>query len=480
MNDDLSGEVARGALWSAVERWGARLVSTAVLVILTRTVAPEAFGVIAIVSVLLAAVGIILEQGFTQAIIQRSDIEDEHLDSAFWFNLAFSAVLSVGVFLAAEPLAHWLNEPQVARATRLLSVVPIVGALSTVPSALLQRDMNFKAMSKRGLIANVVSGIVGVSLALGGYSVDALSGQIIAFAATSSLILFTASDWRPRLRFSAQHIRDIVSFGSTLFLTDLVGFVNRRSDDTIVGVRLGTADLGMYSLGYRLFMTLTDLILVPINDVALPAFSRLQHDRAALGAAFLRIIRMSSAIGFPAFVGLSLLAPEITEVLFGSVWADAAPVMRIVSLVGVIHAVTFFHHTALVAMGEPKISLWITVSYAVVNVTGFLIAVRYGIVAVAAAYALRALVIAPIEAHVTAGKLEISMGGYAKSLAPAFFATGFMAALVGLASWLISPAWLTLLIGVPLGVGAYTLALRTIAPSVIDEARSYLSAARQN
>ena len=475
--DDLSAQAARGALWSAVDRWGARAMSLVVLVVLARTVDPEAFGVIAIVSVVLAVISIVLDQGFKRALIQRTTVEPDHLHSAFWFNLGFALVLGILVFSMAGVLARWFDEPTVRQATRMLAWAPALGAFGTVPTALLHRAMDFKSIAMRGLISSGVGGVVGIGLALAGFDIEALVGQLLAVAATDSVVLWRAASWRPERRFSATHVRELILFGTTLFVTDLVGIVNRRSDDTIVGLRLGSDQLGFYAMGYRLFMVLTDLILMPINDVALAAFSKLKDDVAALGASFLKLIRMSSVLAFPAFLGLSLLAPEITEVTFGSAWAPAAPVMRLVALVGIIHAVTFFHHAVLVAMGQPKISLWITIAYAVVNVSGFLFAVRYGIEAVAAAYALRALVIAPVEAHVTARRLDISIGDYVSALTPAGAATAIMGLVVFALDFALSSTWATLLVAIPSGVATYALSLRLIAPAVITEARSYLAAA---
>ena len=475
--DSLSDYAARGVLWSAVDRWGARAMSLVVLVVLARNIAPEAFGVVAIVSVALAVLSIVLDQGLKRALVQRTDVEDDHLHSAFWFNVGFAVVLGALLYSMAGTLARWFDEPAVRQATQMLAWAPLLGAFGTVPTALLHRAMDFKSIATRGLISSGAGGVVGIGLALAGYDIEALVGQILAVMAADSIVLWRAAEWRPARTFSLPHLRELLRFGATLFVTDLVGIVNRRSDDTIVGLRLGSDQLGFYAMGYRLFMVLTDLILMPINDVALSAFSKLKDDLDALGQSFLKLIRMSSLIAFPAFLGLSLLAPEIIEVTFGPVWSPAAPVMRLVALVGVIHAVTFFHHTALVAMGQPKVSLGITIAYAVVNVSGFLFAVRYGITAVAAAYALRALVIAPIEAHITARRIGVSIGDYVRSLTPAGVAAVAMSLAVVAIDYALSSTWLTLLVAIPVGVATYVLALRLIAPELVKEARGYLTTA---
>ena len=469
MRHQLASRVAQGAFWSGVERWSARLVSMVVLVVLARNVTPEAFGIVAIASVVLTLVGVVLEQGITQAIIQRSELEDDHLDAAFWFSLALAAALGGAMLAIAGVVAGAFSNPDVEAVLRWFAIVPLSGAVGTVPSAILQRELRFKAMSVRGLVANVVGGAIGVCLAFSGFDIGALIGLTVTTSIVSSAVLFRAAAWRPSLRLSPRHLGDLLRFGTTVFFTDLVGFVNRRSDDVIVGHQLGPGSLGVYGMGYRLFMTVTDLVLVPINDVALPAFSKLQNDRAELAASFLRIIRVSSLLAFPAFVGLSMLAPDLTDVLFGEAWAPSAPVMRIVALVGVIHAVTFYQHTALIAMGKVGTSLAITAAYALVNVAGFLIAVRYGVVAVAAAYALRAAAIAPIESRIAARHLGLSARDYGRALMPAAGATAALACVVAIGQALLSSPVPTLAVCVPLGALAYGLVARTLARETIDE-----------
>lgn len=473
----LSRLAARGAVWAVLERSGEAIVQIAVLAVLARRVPPGAFGLIALTVVVLTLVRVLVDQGVAKAIVQRSTISNLHLDSSFWFTMVAALLLGGLIFITANPIAAFFNEASLARLLRMVSVVPLLRAVGTVPAASLQRDMAFKSTSTRGLISALAGGTVAIGLALAGYDAEALVGQIVVASATSSAVLLYLSEWKPRWRFSIVHLREIFSLGSSVLATDIIGFVNRNADDTIVGAELGSNSLGFYSVGYRLFTTLTTLLIVPLTAVALPAFARLQDDVDALGRSFLRVIRMSSSLAFPAFVGMSILAPEIIEVMFGPAWAEAAPVMRIVSLVGVIHAVTFFHHTVLVAMGRPRISLWITISYAVVNVAGFLFAVQYGITAVAAAYALRALVIAPIEAHVTARQLDISIGEYVRALTPAVAATAFMGLVVFALDFALPSTWGTLLIAVPTGIAVYGLALRVVAPTVISEARTYLKTA---
>ena len=128
-----------------------------------------------------------------------------------------------------------------------------------------------------------------------------------------------------------------------------------------------------------------------------PDKARLQDDRERSKRAFYMATQFCSAVATPAFLSLAVLAPELTRLAFGPKWTGAIPVMQVLALVGIPHALTYFNKAVVNAGGRPNLSLRVAVLTAVVNVVAFVLVVRWGILAVAISYVACSYLLAPVS-----------------------------------------------------------------------------------
>jgi PST family polysaccharide transporter len=408
----LRQKAIKGIIWSVIQSWGRQAISFIVFAALARLLDPEAFGLVALASVFLAFVQVFLDQGFVNAIIQREELHPEHLDTAFWTNLGIGAVLTVLGFFLGEPVSRLFGESQLTPIIQCLSLTFLFSALINVQEAIFRRNLNFKALAVRELLAVSIGGCIGIISALSGLGVWSLVNQQLVSSLVQVFVLWLASDWRPKLSFSIKHFKDLFFFGVNVIGINFLNFFNTRSDDLLIGYFLGSVALGYYSIAYRLLQVVTQLIIGVINGLAMPIFSRLQKEPEKLHHAFYKGIHFSSLIAFPVFLGLSVLAPELIVVLFGEKWIPSIPVMQILNLVGVLYAGFYFNSPMLMAIGKPNWQLGLTFIQAICNVTAFAIAVRWGIVAVAAAYAIRSYLMAPFTIWLVQKLTQISIKTY--------------------------------------------------------------------
>ena len=169
---NLREKAAKGVLWSAIQNWGMEGISFLTFIALSRLLVPEAFGLVALASVFTALAQVFLDQGFGAAIVQRADLEREHLDTAFWISVLTGILLTVGGIAASGLLAAFFGEPRLAPVLRWLSLSFIFGALSSTQMAILRRKLAFKSLAARSLAATTVGGFVGVSMAFAGFGVS--------------------------------------------------------------------------------------------------------------------------------------------------------------------------------------------------------------------------------------------------------------------------------------------------------------------
>lgn len=462
--------------------WGEQAMRLLVFLVLARLLDPEAFGLVALAGVFIALITTLVDQGFKTAVIQRADLEDLHLDTAFWTNLGLSFVLT-GVFVAAaEPVAALLDEAELASVLRWLSLSLVPSALSGIQAGLLQRELEFKALAIRRWVGFAAGGAAGVGAAFAGAGVWSLVIQQIVIAIVGTVVLWQASEWRPRFHFSRTHLNDLFSFGIYVVGTDLVNFVNRRADDLLVGAFLGSTALGYYTVGYRVLTTMTSLITSVVSQVSLPVFSKLQTDLDRLRSAFYTAVYYTSLISFPAFFGIAMLAPEITVAVFGEQWAPSAPVMRVLAFIGILHSVAYYNSSAILAMGKSSWRMGINVANAVGNLIAFSIAVQWGIVAVAAAYVLRAYILFPLPLWAVHKLIHFDLRRYVRQYAPAVLGVLGMVGLLALAGKplfdLIPSIYLALAANIVLGAAAYLAVIfwydRTLLPQVVASVKQGL------
>ncbi|BDA72021.1 probable polysaccharide transport protein [Rivularia sp. IAM M-261] len=470
---NLKQKAVKGVIWTAIENWGSRVISFVVFLLLARLLEPKTFGLVALASVFFAFMQVFLDQGFSQAIIQRKDVDNEHLDTAFWTNISIALLLSAMSMVGAGLIATLFKEPQLIPIIRWLSLSFLFAALNSVQSAILSRNLAFKALSLRTLIATLVGGAVGITMAFSGFGVWSLVGQQLANGLVGVLVLWWSTDWRPGFNVSKKHFHELFAFGINVVGINALNFLNTRSDDFLIGYFLGSVALGYYTVAYRILLMVNQLMVGTIQKTALPVFSRLQAEPERLRQAFYTAIGLTTLVAFPVFIGLSVLAPELVIVIFGEQWKPSIPVMQILNLIGLLYAGFNYNNPMIMALGKPAWGLGLSGLQAVGNVIGFAIAVRWGIIAVASAYLIRAYLTAPITLWVVYKLIRINFNTYLKQYAaPLVASLAMVASLFGVKHFLSQIVSLQILLTICIGLGAvvYILTIMLIAPQLYKRA----------
>lgn len=464
---ELQRRALKGVFWTVLQAVASRLLSFLVFIVLARLLVPADFGLVAMAGVFIAMLELVVQQGFSVAITQREDLEPEHSNTAFWTNMIFSAVIAGALWLCAEPIAGLYDAPALVPVVRWLSAVLPLRALATVPVGLLQRRFLFRLLAIRSIVGAVAGGVAGVAAALAGWGVYALVAQQLVAGLVDVITVWSAAAWRPSLSYSFRHLRDLVGFSAHIVGAGFLDVLGRRSDDLIIGVFLGDVGLGLYAVAYRVLQVLTQVVAKPGTLVAFTAFSRLQDDHARVRLGFYESTRIASVVSMPIFVGLALVAPLAVVLVFGDKYAGSGEVLRILALVGVAYGVGHYNASVYLAIGRPDVRLKILAINVVAHVAAVLIAVQWGIVAVAAAVAVRVYLLMPLDLVALRRLIELSPKRYFANFIPATLACFVMAlVVVGILSLPIAPA-LALALAIAGGGVAYGLSLKVIAPGLV-------------
>lgn len=391
--------MARGLAWTVVDTWGRQLLNLVVFLFLARLLVPEAFGLVALATVFVAFAQLVVDQGMGDALIQRREVTRSHIDTAFWVSVAMGLLLTVTAQLLAGPLAGLLNEPDLEPILRVLSLTFVLSAVSSIQIALLRRELAFRSLAVRSIAASLGGGVVGIALAYFGFGAWALVWQLMTAAAVSVVALWSVSPWRPGWRVSVREFRELFSFGINVMGSDVLNYLSRNMDNLLIGMVLGTVPLGFYAVAYRILEVSQTILIQVTRKVTFPAFSRLQHDPHRMRRAYFRVTRAASIVILPGYVALALVASEMTVSVFGARWAESAPVATVLFLIGPVLSVQAFSNALLNATGHPEVAFRFRLISTATNVAGFVVAVAFGILAVAAAFVVRGYVLLPLNLY---------------------------------------------------------------------------------
>jgi PST family polysaccharide transporter len=459
----------KGVIWSATQKWGARIISFLVMLILARLVSPESFGLVAYAIVFTSFAQIFVDQGFSDAIVQFPQLEREHLDTAFWVSILTGGILTVVSIAASGVIAKLFHEPQLEPIVKWLSPIFILSALNSVQISLLRRKLDFKSLTVRSLVATITSGIVAVTMAFLGFGVWSLVAKLIVDGAVSVIALWQVSDWRPNLRLSWKHFKELFSYGINIVGGNFVDYLSVHSDDFLIGYFLGPIALGYYTLAYNLLIVLTDLLVTVPNVVAFPIFSKIQDDSARLKSAFYEVTQLQSIMAFPIFLGIFIVAPEAVRVLYSDKWISSIPVVQILMLMGIIRSATYFYSSIFRAAGKPSWRFGIYALTAALNVIGFLIVVRMGIIAVAVSYVVVSYALMPLYILLIRKLIHVTIRSHLSQYIPAFASSLIMIAVVLVFKYFLGQNFsllIRLVIFILAGGVAYLLGIRLIRPEV--------------
>ncbi len=475
MTDSIGSRIRSGVAWKAGSQLTLQVSRMAVALILARLLAPEDWGLAAMVLVFSGVVIVFTDSALGTALIQRRTIDEADRSTVFWASAVIGLVLMLAGFALAEPLARFYGEPEVAVLFAALSVGFLVSALGSTQQALLIRDMRFNRLELRQIAATFAGAVVGIAIALGGFGAWAIVAQLLTEAAVSTALLWYLADWWPSATFSFASLRRLAGFAGNVFGENLLYQAGRNLGNLLIGRFLGASALGMYALATNIVLVPFSRIAGPLQQVFFPAFSLISDDRPRMADIWIRATRLVGLISIPALVGLAVVAPDFVEVVLGPKWDAATPVIQILAIVGLVQSLQTLCGEVLLALVHANWLLWFTMLWFVASLSSFAIGVQWGVIGVAACYAIATLLVEPIRTYVTARALGTSPWRFVAALSGVAQAAALMAVLLLVVrSALVAadvPSALRLAVLIVAGSAAYVLGCLWRAPEVTSEIR---------
>lgn len=420
MSKDVSSKTKSGLYWNVSLRIPYEIFRFVTSIIVARLLEPSDFGIVSIATITIYYSNTITNFGFNQALVQRKEVNDDHINSVFTVNLLLSVFLAALFFIISPYIANFFNSPESEDVIKVLSLLFVITTFHDLPYALLRRHIEYKLISMVDFSKEITMSLLTLVLAFAGMKYWAIVlGQLIPLGLATAWLLVKVG-WRPKVRLHIASLRELFSFGAWSFISSQAYFFSSRIDRLIIGRALNPAVLGIYDKAKALYQMPVDSISSNINAVLFSSFSRIQDDGHEVKRLLTKGMALLSMINIPIYFALIVAAPHFVLVLFGQKWSALITPLQVLCLGGFFAAINGLIGNYVVSTGNFQ-KYTVRLIFATVGLfaaSAFL--VRYGIEAVAAAAVLFSASLFYIGFRIVRERISFSWGELISCILPAF------------------------------------------------------------
>jgi O-antigen/teichoic acid export membrane protein len=350
----LKSEGIRAFLWHFSGKIGGQGIAFIASIFLSRLLEPEDFGLVAMVSVVIGMAQIFTDIGLGGALVQRRRVLPVHYSSVFYFNITLAILLTTATFFSAPLIADFYHDDRLEPLTHILSFLFVINALSSVQTTKLRKELNFTLLTQVAIISGLISGVIGVSMALYGAGVWSLVIMSMSSGVIYNVLLWSASGWTPSLQFSFKALRQLWGYGSRMFIAVVIDTFVSRLDVLFIGRLSGPMVLGLYQRATGLKMMVTRYTSGPLIPVLFSVLTKIQTDIHQFQRIIIKSYGIVNFVVFLLLGGLYLVSEELIVILFSEKWLPSAEYLKIMLLSGFEVPVGAVLITVLSSRGDSK------------------------------------------------------------------------------------------------------------------------------
>lgn len=416
MAESLKSKTVKGVIWSSVERFSVQTVQFLVMLVIARILSPKDFGMVGMLAVFIAVAQSLIDSGFSQALIRKQDRTEADNSTVFYFNIVVSILLYVLLYAIAPWVADFYEEPQLCLLMRVLCVVVIINSFAVVQRAIYTATINFKTQAKASFIAALLSGVVGIYMAMTGYGVWALVWQQLLNAGINTLLLWVWAKWHPHLQYSWQSFRNLFVFGSKLMVSGLLDTLYHNMYVLVIGKVFSAVSLGYYTQADRFTKFPSSNITGILQRVTYPVLCTLQDDDEKLRNDYRQLLRLSAFIIFPLMCGLAGVAYPLVELILGEKWQFSATLLIPLCFSMMWYPVHSINLNLLQVKGRSDLFLRLEIIKKVIGVLVLVCVIPFGLLTMCYSTIVTSLIALIINTHYTGRLIQIGFMTQMKDL----------------------------------------------------------------
>ena len=405
----MNRRIGIGVLWNLTNAFATRGASIVFTMFLARLLAPEAFGLIAMATVVFELANVFVQSGLGQALIRSKSVSHLDLSTVFFTNIGLSCVAYISVYVTAPLVADFYDQPELVLIVQAMGVVVLLNASTVVQVAVLSRKMDFKTQMKANTLGMMVSGVLAVAAAYQGFGVWSLVVQVLAAAFTSSAVLWLMSSWRPAMQFSAESFRRLFHFGANLLLEGVLGALYQNSYVLVIGRFFSAEVTGLYFFAKKASDLISRQLTQAVQQATFPALATLQDNNAILRHKYRQIIQLMMFVIAPVMLMLAALAAPLFRLLFDERWQGAVPYLQLLCVVGVLFPLHAMNVNILNVKGRSDLVLKVGLVKKIVNIALLFATLPFGVLAIVASQVVGSLLALIPNAYYSAKLIDYSI-----------------------------------------------------------------------
>lgn len=445
MSDNLRDKTVQGVAWSFVERFSVQGVTFLLELIIARIIGPESYGLIAMLAIFMAVSQVFIDGGFSNALIQRKNRDESDFSTVFYINLGISLLVYALLFVFAPAISKFFQQPLLCDITRVYSINLVINSLVAVNKTKLTIAVDFKTQSKISFFSALLSGLVGLSMALAGWGVWALVWQAIAAAVFNALLSYYYVRWIPSKSFSIESFHRLFNFGSKLLVATLISSLYARIYDVVIGKKFSSSNLGLYSRADKFNQFASSNISGILSRVSFPILSQIQDDDARLLSVYKQYVQMSALVMFPLILGMGGVAAPLIQALLGNEWMGCVPMLQVLTLAYIWDCVIMVNLNLIYVKGHSDYVLRLEIIKKTIAFGILLITMNFGLLAICWGRVIYSLIAFYLNTYYTKRLLNYGFLTQLREISPFILMSLLIAAEGYFLGGTISSPWVALL-----------------------------------
>lgn len=368
-------------------QWAKYSVQIVALVLFSRLLNPEDFGVVAMVLAVVGVAHVLGDFGLSLAALRAAELTDQQRTNLFWLSTGVGAVLAVGVCALAPVLVRIYDESAVGPVAVGLSSVFLLNGLAGQFRTELNRALRFSTIAAADVLGQVLGVVAGLAVIVAGFGYWGLVAQQATAAGVTLLVLVGRARWRPGWPATGAEMGSLLRFGGLTLLAQVANYISSNVDSVLIGRVWGSATLGAYSRAFQIARLPVQQVAAPLTRVVLPQLSARLTDPPAFASAVrtAQLLLTTLLLGILSFVAAA--ARPLVDLVLGPGWDEAVPYVRALCLGGAFQAAAYIYYWVLLAQGRAGVLLGSELGARVVMVAMMVVAVPWGATWVALAAA---------------------------------------------------------------------------------------------
>ena len=355
--ENIKEKAVTGTAWKFLERCGAQIITLIVSIIIARLLNPEDYSVVTIILIFFAFANVLISGGLNTALIQKKDSDENDYTIVLFASVIVSFLIYLLLFFLAPLFSIWFESESLCLMIRIMGIVLPISALKSVLCAYVSIHLKFKLFFFATLIGTIVSGIIGIAMAMNGCGAWALIAQQMSNAIIDTLILLLTVKIKFSIKLDFKRFPSLFKFGWKVLVSSLINTAYSETVPLIIGIRYTNSDLSYYSKGKSFPTTAEAAINDTISSVFFPVISKFQNNKEKVLKGLRLFMRLSSYLIFPVMVGMFFVSDEFVMVVLTEKWMGASIYIRIFCVSSLFSIIATGNCQAVKAIGKSDVFL---------------------------------------------------------------------------------------------------------------------------